>query len=690
MSGDLYLQPFSGGAFPLGATVYPDGVNFSVYSRHGLAVELLLFGNKEDIIPLHSVKLTVKDNRTYYYWHVFLPGIKPGQLYGYRVRGENNPAKGHWFDENKVLLDPYARSVAVPKGFNRQAMVQSGSPESPPMKSVVADCSGYDWQGDEHLHRPFSETIIYELHVGGFTKNPNSGVVSGKRGTYLGLIEKIPYLVNLGITAVELMPVFQFDKQDAPSGLVNYWGYSPVSFFAPHQGYCSSEDPLAVLDEFRDMVKAFHSAGIEVILDVVYNHTAEGGHGGPTYCFRGLDNSTYYLLDKSNYSYSNFSGCGNTLNANQPIVRRLILDSLHFWVADMHIDGFRFDLASILSRDESGDPIKNPPILWDIESDPVFAGVKLIAEAWDAAGLYQLGNFTGESWKEWNGKFRDDVRRFLRGDKGMLSPLATRLVGSPDLFSHQEKGPEQSINFVTCHDGFTLHDLVTYTNKHNQENGEDNRDGSNDNFSWNSGAEGETNDPKILRLRKRQVRNFHVLNLLSVGTPMISMGDELGRTQWGNNNAYCQDNEISWFDWMLALEHRDLFRFVKLLIVSRQQMDLPNRGSISSLNQILESAQITWHGIRLNQPDWSDNSHSIAFTLKSLHGNMETHFLLNAFTGTLAFELPPPLPNKPWKRWIDTSLDSPAEISSWREAPVVESGKYNVIAHSIVVLIRFL
>jgi len=515
-------------------------------------------------------------------------------------------------------------------------------------------------------------------------------VTRGKEGTFAGLIEKIPYLSELGVTAVELMPVFQFDEQEAPEGLVNYWGYNPISFFAPHQGYSCSDNPLAVLDEFRDMVKALHAAGIEVILDVVYNHTAEGGMGGPTYSFRGIENSIYYLLDKESYDYANYSGCGNTLNANQAIVRRLIMDSLHFWVSEMHVDGFRFDLASILSRDESGISVQNPPILWDIESDPVFAGIKLIAEAWDAAGLYQLGSFAGDNWKEWNGKFRDDVRRFLRGDPGMLSPLATRLVGSPDLFAHQKKGPEQSINFVACHDGFTLADLVSYNHKHNEQNKEENRDGSNDNFSWNCGIEGDTDNPMILALRKRQVRNFLVLNLLAVGTPMINMGDELGRTQKGNNNAYCQDNEISWMDWSLMDKQPGLLRFVKLLIQSRQLMDLPNRAPGYSLSQVLESAKIHWHGISLNEPDWSENSHSIAFTVESFEGNMEFQFLINAFNETLRFEIPKSIENKPWKLWIDTSLEPPDDISHWRDAPTTESGYYNVIAHTIVVLVRLI
>jgi glycogen operon protein len=681
---------FRGYAFPLGATVYDEGVNFSIYCRYGQSVELLLFDQMEAIQPARIIKLTAEDNRTYYYWHVFLPGIKSGQLYSYRIFGENNPARGHWFDPQKILLDPYSKTVAVPQGYKRSSMLPSGLAICPSMKSVVSDCSGYDWEDDNHLHRPFSQTIIYELHVRGFTKNSNSGVAPERRGTYAGLIEKIPYLVELGITAVELLPVFQFDEEDAPAGLANYWGYSPVSFFAPHQGYSSDpENPLAVLDEFRNMVKALHKSGIEIILDVVFNHTAEGGSGGPTYSFRGIDNSTYYMLDQHDYSYLNYSGCGNTVNANQAIVRRLIMDSLHFWVSEMHVDGFRFDLASILSRDETGSPIKNPPVLWDIESDPVFAGIKLIAEAWDAAGLYQVGSFAGDSWKEWNGKFRDDVRRFLKGDEGFLSSLATRLVGSPDLYFHQAKGPEQSINFVTCHDGFTLHDLVSYNHKHNERNNEENRDGSNDNYSWNCGWEGETDNAAILALRARQIRNFHVLNLLSVGTPMICMGDELGRTQKGNNNAYCQDNEISWFNWDLKEKYSDLYRFVRLLIDSRQLMDLPQRTPGSSLSEILLSSKIKWHGTRLNQPDWSGNSHSIAFTVTSLGGNMETHFFINAFTADLLFEIPPSKEHKKWKRWIDTSLESADNIYHWPEAPEIASVTYNVVAHSIVVLIRF-
>ena len=425
--------------------------------------------------------------------------ISPGS--GLRVTGRSGPrepSKGFLYEPEKLLLDPYGRAVAVPENYSRAAGSQPGDNTATAMKSVVADIRAYDWEGDQPLHRPFAKTVIYEMHVRGFTRHPSSGVREGKEGTYAGLIEKIPYLKELGITAVELLPVYQFDPQDASPGMVNYWGYSPVSFFAPHQGYSSRKDPLGVLDEFRDMVKALHRAGIEVILDVVYNHTAEGDERGPTFCFKGLQNDAYYILEKEGSAYGNYTGCGNTLNANQPIVRRLILDSLRYWVREMHVDGFRFDLASILSRDETGQPLKNPPVLWDIESDPVLAGTKLIAEAWDAAGLYQVGSFVGDSWKEWNGRFRDDVRSFLKGDNGTVSRVATRILGSPDLYGQEEREPEQSINFVACHDGFTLNDLVSYNQKHNEANGEENRDGSNDNLSWNCGAKG----PRMIRISK--------------------------------------------------------------------------------------------------------------------------------------------------------------------------------------------
>ena len=462
----------------------------------------------DDARPSRVIPIDPCLNRTYHYWHVFVPGVQAGQIYGFRAYGPFEPDRGLRFDPSKLLLDPYGRAVVVPKNYSREAARLTGDNTATAMKSVVTDPQAYDWEGDLPLKRPWSRTIIYEMHVRGFTAHPSSGLTESKRGTYAGLVQKIPYLQQLGITAVELLPVFQFDPQDAPPGRTNYWGYSPVSFFAPHQAYSSCQEPLGAVDEFRDMVKALHRAGIEVILDVVFNHTAEDGHDGPTQCFRGLDNPTYYLLCEDRSRYANFTGTGNTLNANHPVVRRMIVDSLRYWVQEMHVDGFRFDLASILSRDSSGAVMSNPPVLWDIESDPALAGTKMIAEAWDAAGLYQVGNFVGDSWKEWNDRFRDDIRDFFRGANDSVGRAADRLLGSPSIYGWKERELEESINFVACHDGFTLNDVVSYNHKHNEENGEDNRDGCDENRSWNCGIEGPTDDPEIERLRNRQVKNF--------------------------------------------------------------------------------------------------------------------------------------------------------------------------------------
>ena len=683
------LSEMPGQSFPIGPTLKASGVNFSLFSRNCLSAELLLFDKVEDVEPSRVIVLHPNRNKTYHYWHVFLPGIKKGQLYGYRLNGANNPENGHRFDAGKILLDPYAKAVAVPKQYSRKSLSKAGPAGIPSMKSVVADLTQYNWENDRHPIRPFAQTVIYEMHVGGFTKNPNSGIVPEKRGTFLGLIEKIPYLVDLGITAVELLPVFQFDSQDCPESMANYWGYSPVSFFSVHQGYSTSSDALQVLDEFRDMVKALHRAGIEVFLDVVYNHTAEGDQHGPTFSFRGIDNSIYYTLEPDKSKYANFTGTGNTLNANQPIVRRMIIDSLHFWVKQMHVDGFRFDLASILARDENGMPVENPPVLWDIESDPVLAGTKLIAEAWDAAGLYQVGSFVGDSWKEWNGKFRDDIRSFVRGDNGFVSRFATRLIGSPDLYLDENREPEQSVNFITCHDGFTLNDLVSYNTKHNEANGEENRDGSNENFSWNFGIEGPSKDESVESYRNRQVKNFLAINLLAVGAPMILMGDEVRRTQNGNNNAYCQDNELSWFDWSLSEKHADIHRFVKLLVQVRLHRDASMEEYAMSLRQLLEQPLITWHGIKLNQPDWADYSHSIAMTIQSLGGKLAMHFMINACNEPLEFEIPERINEKKcyWKRWIDTILKTPEDIQLLYKAPQITGTVYKVGANTIVVLV---
>jgi glycogen operon protein len=526
------------------------------------------------------------------------------------------------------------------------------------------------------------------MHVKGFTASPNSGVSEAKRGTYRGLIEKIPYLQDLGITAVELLPVFQFDHLDGPTGLVNYWGYAPISFFAPHRAYSSRQDSLGPVDEFRDMIKALHRAGIEVILDVVFNHTAEGDHTGPTLSFRGLDNKTYYILEPDRSYYANFSGTGNTLNANHPIVRRMIVDSLRYWVEVMHVDGFRFDLASILARDSDGRVMSNPPVLWDIDSDPALVGTKMIAEAWDAAGLYQVGSFVGDSWREWNGHFRDDVRSFFRSEGGSLRRFADRMLGSHDIYGHKKREAEESVNFVTCHDGFTLNDLVSYNQKHNEANGEDNRDGANDNRSWNCGAEGPTNDPAIERLRNRQVKNFLISTLLSFGLPMFVMGDEVRRTQHGNNNAYCQDNEVSWFDWSLLTKHADVHRFVKLLISRRvlRATDIGRRQM--TLTQLIREGIKGWHGIKVNEPDWSEHSHSIALSAGLPAERLLVHCIFTSYWEPLEFELPSAEngDKRPWRRWIDTSLDPPQDIVDWQAAEAVSGRTYRAGPRSVVVL----
>jgi len=677
----------AGESAPLGATVLPGGVNFSIFSRHASKIELVFFDRTDDAQPSRVISIDPLANRTYHYWHVFVPQVQPGQIYAYRVDGASDPTRGMRFDPSKVLLDPYGRRVAVPKDYSRDAAIEKGDNAATAMKNVVVDPHTYNWEGDTPLKRASSRCIIYEMHVRGFTCHPNSGVAEKARGTFRGLIEKIPYLQQLGVNAVELLPVFQFDSKDCPRGAINYWGYAPVSFFAPHHAYSSCQDPLGPLDEFRDMVKALHRAGIEVILDVVFNHTAEGGHVGPTLSLRGIDNSVYYVLERDRSRYANYSGTGNTLNANHPIVRRMIVDSLRYWVQEMHVDGFRFDLASILARDSSGEVMSNPPLLWDIESDPSLAGTKMIAEAWDAAGLYQVGSFVGDSWKEWNGKFRDDIRSFFRGDEGSLRRFADRILGSHDIYRHEEREAEQSINFVTCHDGFTLNDLVSYEQKHNEANNEENRDGSNDNRSWNCGVEGPTGDPAIEKLRNRQVKNLLAATMLSLGVPMILMGDEVRRTQYGNNNAYCQDNETSWFDWALVSKHADVHRFVRLLIARRILRDKDPESQRISLTQLIRQANKDWHGVKLLQPDWSDHSHSVAFSLELRKEKIHCHLIFNAYWEPLEFELPfaGSAETDPWRRWIDTSLESPDDIVEWQEAPPTSGRTYLAGAQSVVV-----
>ncbi len=719
-----------GRSFPLGATVFPEGVNFCVMSKNSYALELLLFDDVDDGKPARVIRLDPRQNRTFYYWHVFVQGIKAGQLYGYRAYGPHAPERGLRFDGDKVLLDPYARAVAVGKNYDRAAAARPGDNAAHAMKSVVVNLWTYDWEDDRPLNRPFSNTVIYEMHVGGFTRHPNAGVAPEKRGTYAGLIEKIPYLKALGVTAVQLQPVQQFDEQDAFGGRANYWGYSPIGFFAPHSAYSSQSDPLGPVNEFRDMVKALHRAGIEVILDVVFNHTAEGDHHGPTLSFRGLANRAYYLLDKNRALYADYTGTGNTLNANQSIVRRLIRKCLRYWVSEMHVDGFRFDLASVMSRDEEGRPLKSPPILWSIESEPTLAGTKIIAEAWDAGGLYQVGSFVGDRWAELNGKFRDDVRRFVKSDTGTVPDLAARIAASPDLYPQPDRGPNRSINFITSHDGFTLADLVSYNQKHNLDNGEDNRDGDTVNHSWNHGIEGPTDDPGIEALRLRQIKNFLTVLLTAQGTPMLLMGDEVRRTQRGNNNAYAQDNEISWFDWDLVEKNAGLLRFARGLIhlnqnhqifqqhrfwkihdgdatpdlagpppvfeprrtradidVNREQDRLWHEEIFRmKTEEEAHPARIVFHGTHLHQPDTSDHSHSLAYELYLPENGEHLHVILNAYWEPLSFELPW-VPNEhTWRRLVDTARPAPDDFYLPADAPPVTTPHYRAEARSAVVL----
>jgi glycogen operon protein len=547
----------------------------------------------------------------------------------------------------------------------------------------VVDAS-FDWGFDQPLNRDFADAIIYELHVRTFTCGPGSGVAYP--GTYLGLIEKIPYLQQLGVNTVELMPIFEFDETDNPrvdpntgQPLRNVWGYHPLSFFAPKASFAHAHERAGA--EVKTLVKALHEAGIEVILDVVFNHTAEGDHRGQTLSYRGLDNSTYYIVDPATGAYHNYSGCGNSLNCNHPVVRDLVLDALRYWVVEFHIDGFRFDLASILGRGRDGQVLSNPPLLERIAADPVLSATKLIAEAWDAAGLYQVGSFPHHGrWAEWNGKYRDDVRRAVRGDAGQLASLATRLSGSSDLYQTQDRAPSHGVNFVTCHDGFTMADLVAYSQKHNHANGENNDDGCNDNHSFNCGAEGPSGAPEVALLRQRQVKNFFTLLLASQGVPMISSGDEVGRTQNGNNNAYCQDTTVGWFDWALVEKNQNLFAFVRGLIDLRKRYSALRRRAFDDGG----GAWVRWSGLTPGQPDWSPESRALAMHLLGQGGEPDLLVLVNTGSTSADFELPPQ--EGRWLRCVDTALASPDDLIE-RGVELLTAGRYTVAAHATAILI---
>jgi isoamylase len=685
------VQP--GRPLPLGATVDDAGVNFSLYSEDATAVELLLFDAHDDVHPVVTIELDPETNHSFHFWHVYLGGLTAGYHYAYRVDGPTGA--GRRFDREKVLLDPYARGNTNVL-WDPAAASRPGDNLATSMRAVIVDGRGYDWEGDRPLARPMADSVIYELHVRGFTFSPTSLVAHP--GTFAGIVEKIPYLQSLGVTAVELLPVFGFDERfvrgvDPTTGtpLHNYWGYDPYLHFAPHAPYCVAPDQGAQITEFRDMVKALHRAGIEVILDVVFNHTGEGGEDGPTISFKGLANDAYYLLDPTDPDrYLDFSGCANTVNANHPLVEKFILDCVTYWVEEMHVDGFRFDEASVLHRGADGAPIEFPPVVWGIELAEALADTKVIAEAWDAGGLYEVGRFPGARWSEWNGRFRDDVRRFVRGDPGLVATIATRLAGSSDLYLGRARGPMNSVNFVTAHDGFTLADLVSYDRKHNERNGEDGRDGVDENFSWNCGVEGPTDDPAIVTLRKRQIKNFAAILFLSQGVPMFVAGDEVARSQSGDNNPYDQDNELSWLDWTLAEENADILRFFRELIALRQrQANLRRRTFLTGAQTRRGLPDVQWHGLELGAPEWDVPwARTLAFTLAAgdpAETEADLHVMLNMDAAAHAFAVPV-LPARRWLRAVDTSLPSPEDVAAPGEETPFDGERYSVGARSVAVL----
>jgi glycogen operon protein len=664
----------------MGASLARRGINFAIYSRHATEAWLVLGEGEEQV----EIGLDPVVNRTGHVWHILVRGVDSGVRYAWRFdRQPNSSPHLHRYDPSYLLLDPYA--LAIVGGEDWGAPQQR---EYRPLRCVVPD-TDFDWEYDQPLNVPLADSVIYEMHVRGFTRHSSSGVANP--GTFAGVIEKIPYLKRLGVTAVELLPVNEFEEADTNlvnpltgERLLNLWGYQPIAFFAPNASYSSNPHDGGQVREFKEMVKRLHQAGIEVILDVVFNHTSEGDERGPVRGFRGIDNATYYILDPATGHYKNYSGCGNTLNCNHPVVRRMIVDAIEYWVTQMHVDGFRFDLASILGRGQDGSVLSNPPLLEELAGSPVLASTKLIAEAWDAAGLYQVGTFPAWGrWAEWNGKYRDDVRRFVRGEGGMTSTIATRLLGSPDLYLTSAREPYHSINFVTCHDGFTLRDLVSYDRKRNEANAENNADGSNENFSWNCGAEGAVEDEAINALRLRQTKNFAALLTLSHGVPMILAGDEMGRTQHGNNNAYCQDNETSWIDWNLAQENGGLVRFFERLIAFRKGNPLLCRTRYAwQANG--ESLGIAWHGVKRNRPDWGPESRSVAMQLSGY--GRELFLVANAYWGDLDFELP--RIRGSWRRLINTAFDSPFDIADpGEESPLSSQDSYRVHARSVCVFV---
>ncbi|MES3628528.1 MAG: glycogen debranching protein GlgX [Longimonas sp.] len=684
---------------PLGVHRRGDGVNFAVFSRHGTRVWLEFYDAIDDEAPTHRVELVARQHRTGDIWHIWVQDVPERQLYGYRVDGPYEPENGHRFNPYRLLIDPYAPAIThlddwdfgKARGYDADStnslyeMARVNNAHVTPSCVVVDSRTG--WEPTQPLRHPWSDTIIYETHVRGFTVHESAGVEHP--GTYLGLTEKIPYLKELGVTTIELMPVHEFNEYEITrvnpltgESMRNFWGYSPAAFMAPNAAYASMGNQGEQVEEFRAMVHAFHKADIEVLLDVVFNHTAEGNERGPTFSWRGLDNKLYYFLDENQAFYKDFTGTGNTLKTYHPVVHDLILDALRHWVVEMHVDGFRFDLASVLGRDEQGNLRTDPPLLERIAQDPVLGNVKMIAEAWDAAGAYQVGHFHKRRWSEWNGRFRDDVRRFWRGDKGLLGAFAERLTGSADLYERSGKGPESSINFVTAHDGFTLNDLVSYERKHNEGNGEFNRDGSDSNYSANYGIEGPTNDEAIQAVRTRQVKNFLATLFLSRGVPMLLHGDEFRRTQQGNNNAYCQDNEVGWMLWERREMHSDIHRFTKEIIAFRKRHPALQRMAF------YQPEEVHWIGPDGESPRWDDPSaRQLGMQVQQENGTL-LMLLFNAADETVDFRIPDPPEDLDWYRAIDTMHDAPKDIlAEGAEEPLNSIAAYSMGPRSTVVLV---
>lgn len=665
-----------GAPSPLGATFLPSeqAFNFALYSKHAFRVTLLLYTDGDLVNPSFTYQMNHPANKTGRVWHCRLTSAQVGtaKYYAYRVEGPSGTANGHRFDPDKILLDPYAQSVFFPPNHSRAVASQPGSNAGrAPFGVLPAVKPPFDW-GNDRKPRHAHDTIVYEMHAKGLTARPNSGVTPDKRGTYAGVIEKIPYLKDLGVTVIELLPVQQFDPKED-----NYWGYMTLNFFSPHSSYSADKSPAGQIDEFREMVKAFHEAGIEVVLDVVYNHTTESDQNGPNYSYRGIDNSTYYLLEANMVNYRNDAGTGNVLHCANAAAHRMVVESLRFWVEEMRVDGFRFDLASIFTRRSDGSiNLDDPPIIAEITMDKAFENVRLIAEAWDLA-TYQLGRqFPGQTWLQWNGKFRDDMRQFIKSDKGLVATLMQRLYGSDDLFPDQQElgyRPFQSVNYFCSHDGFNMRDLVSYNQKQNSNGGSD------DNRSWNCGWEGDTGVPgDVVALRKRQVKNMCALLMLANGTPMFCAGDEFMNTQRGHNNPYDEDNDITWLDWSLETANADILRFFKNMIAFRKAHPSIGRSTFWR-------GDIKWYGVGPNV-DMSFHSHTLAYCLHGAsQGDQDIYAMINAYWEPLDFTIQEGSAAD-WLRVVDTSLGSPQDIL---DAPApIQSPTYKVGPRSVAVFVR--